>query len=47
MKVLALYIDLNDIENEITIKYPYHIGIRKRSDILIIDEWYEKMEILR
>ena len=36
MKALAWYIDPNGIENKITNKYPYPIGIKEKSEILIL-----------
>jgi hypothetical protein len=36
MKVLAWYIDLNDVENMKTVKYPYPIGTENRG-LLIMD----------
>ena len=45
MKVLAWYMDLNDIKNKNTVKYPYPNEIGK-CEILIIDtEWYKKITI--
>ena len=43
VKVLAWYIDLKDINNKNTVKYPPHTGIEKVKSPLQLPVWYPKI----